>query len=170
MDHLLATCFMLVSYFAYSSTLKIGLTRSPDMSVDLQRIEDKTLHSNCYVNYTSIKFVFSVYWKFSSTLVAMLWVIAITWKSLYYKPVCCSYPTSGYPLIKMQTENNFFLQVTNDQILFGLCSCHSGTGRSLGKPNSHCNTKRKQVTNIMRRKCQEFIFCALHQSTCNTAV
>jgi hypothetical protein len=75
---------MLVSYLAYSSNLKIGVTCFSETSVDLQRTirhyitEDRTLHNHRCENLTSINFVLSLYWKFSSAPVAMLGVMAIT--------------------------------------------------------------------------------------------
>jgi hypothetical protein len=50
--HLLAVCFMLVSCLAYSSTLKMEVTRFPETSVDFQRttrpyiLKDKTLYNH----------------------------------------------------------------------------------------------------------------------------
>jgi hypothetical protein len=49
---LLATCFMLVSCLAYSSTLKMAAKRSSETSVDFQQTawdyipDDRTLHSH----------------------------------------------------------------------------------------------------------------------------
>jgi hypothetical protein len=46
----LTSCFMLVSYLAYSSTLKMEMTCSSETSIDFQRstlrYEGRTLHSD----------------------------------------------------------------------------------------------------------------------------
>jgi hypothetical protein len=67
-EALLASCFMLVSCFAYSSTWKMEKTCSSETSVDLQQImwcyipEDRTLHNNCYEIFKSYLLVtFSYY-------------------------------------------------------------------------------------------------------------
>jgi hypothetical protein len=63
----LAACFMLVSWLAYSSTLKMKATCSPKTSLNFQWTtwpsfpEDRTIHNHCCENlksYTSNNFIF----------------------------------------------------------------------------------------------------------------
>jgi hypothetical protein len=62
---LLATYFLLVSYLARSSTLKIAATCSSEMLVDFQWTtwqyipEDRTLYNHCFENLKSYVLLFT---------------------------------------------------------------------------------------------------------------
>jgi hypothetical protein len=67
-QNFLAACFMLVSWLAYSSTLKLKVTCSPKTSADFQWTtwpyfpDDRTLHNNCCENlksYPTNNFIFA---------------------------------------------------------------------------------------------------------------
>jgi hypothetical protein len=87
---LLVTCFMLVSWWAYSSTLNMEATCSSETTFDFQRttkryiIEDRTLHNHCCENLKScIKYSYSIYLHDCDTSLTHEYLTLTLYKNLH---------------------------------------------------------------------------------------
>jgi hypothetical protein len=95
-----ATCFLLISSLAYSSTLKMVVTCSSEMSVDFQQTtqhyipKDRPLHNHCCEIFKSyetgplwtVHFEGGINWKVGHELYVVWWMYLSTYALIYSVP------------------------------------------------------------------------------------